>query len=98
MIPKESRNQIALDKFLAANPDLKTEISGLSEREQQQQVQWAFEDEAQQQGIEAWELALELVAETPEELKLMRLEVHHEAAEALGMEWDEYRTLNELED
>lgn len=98
MIPKESRNQVALDKFLAAHPDLKAEISVLSERDQQQQVQWALEDEAQEQGKEVWELTLELVAETPEELKAMRLEVHQEVAEALGMTWEDYRELNELED
>ncbi|NWA27769.1 hypothetical protein HX870_19765 [Pseudomonas gingeri] len=96
MIAKESRNQVALDKFLDAHPHLREETRDLSPKEQQQQFQWAFEDEAENLGIEPWELTLQLVAETPEELKAMRLEVHREVAEALGMDWDEYCSFNEI--
>ncbi len=56
----------------------------------------AFEDAADEQGIEPWELALQLIAENPEELLAMRLEVHREVAEALGMSWEEYCQLNEV--
>lgn len=98
MIAKESRNEVALAKFLDANPDLREEIKDLSAKEQGQQVQWAFDDAAEEQGLDPWELVLNYVAETPEELRLMRREVHEEVAEALGMSWEEYRDLNEIQD
>lgn len=47
-------------------------------------------------GIEPWELTLQLIAESPEELQAMRLEVHREVAEALGMDWDEYCSFNDI--
>lgn len=96
MIAKELRHHTALDQFLAGNPDLQAQIGGLSTKEQAQQVEWEFEAHAEEQGIEVWELVLETIATSPEELKAMRLEVHHEVAEALGMDWDDYRQLNEI--
>lgn len=98
MIPKELRNAAALDKFLASHPTLREETSVLSPKDQQQQVQWAFEDAAQEQGIEPWELALQLIAESPEQLKTMRMETHREVAEALDMSWAEYCEFNEIEE
>jgi len=91
-------NDVALAKYLITNPDLKTEIQDLSAEEQKQQTQWAFEDEAEDLGIEPWELALQLVAESPEQLKSMRLEAHQQVAETLGMDWDEYLKLNDIEE
>ncbi|WP_416425671.1 DUF6388 family protein [Pseudomonas sp. App30] len=96
MIAKD-RTQLALDKFAAANPHLLEETKALSPEEQQQQLQWAFDDQAEEQGIEPWELTLELIAQSPEELKAMRLEVHREVAEALGMSWEEYCSFNDIE-
>ncbi|MBP0940524.1 DUF6388 family protein [Pseudomonas alliivorans] len=90
-------NEAALAKYLSTHPTLKDEISQLSVAEQKQQLQWAFEDEAESQGIEPWELALELIAESPEQLKQMRLEAHAQVAEALGMDWDEYCELNDIQ-
>lgn len=98
MIAKESRHAVALERFAKANPELLVEIASLSEAEQRQQLQWAFEDEAQAQGVEPWELALRLVAESPEELQVMRREVHREVADALGMSWEEYCDFNEIDD
>jgi hypothetical protein len=98
MIDKESRHQVALDRFLRDNPTLKDEIRHLSAEEQASQVQWAFEDAAEEQGLETWELILQTVAQSPEELIAMRLEVHQEVAQALGMEWGEYRELNQLDE
>ncbi len=97
MIPKESRQAVALERFAQANPQLLLEIAGLSEPEQRQQIEWAFEDEAHEQGVEPWELALRLVAESDEELQAMRLEVHREVAEALGMSWEEYCDFNQVD-
>ncbi|MQT55682.1 DUF6388 family protein, partial [Pseudomonas sp. FSL R10-2398] len=62
MIPKESRNELALDTFIKAHPHLLEEMKELSAEDRQQQILWAFEDEAESRGLEAWELALELIA------------------------------------
>jgi hypothetical protein len=97
MIAKEARTQLALDAFVASNPQLLDEIKDLSTKDQQQQILWAFEDHAEELGIEPWELTLELIATSPEELKAMRLEVHQEVAQTLGMSWEEYCSFNEIE-
>ncbi|MFJ2549411.1 DUF6388 family protein [Pseudomonas sp. NPDC087612] len=91
------RQAVALQRYLDANPQMREEIAGLSEHEQAQQVLWAFEDAAQEQGVEPWELTLQLIAESDEELAALRLEVHREVAEALGMAWEEYCEFNEIE-
>ncbi|KMM83733.1 hypothetical protein SAMN04490203_1369 [Pseudomonas taetrolens] len=96
MIPKESRNELALDTFIKAHPELLEEMKELSAEDRQQQILWAFENEADDLGIEAWELALQLIARSPEELAAMRLEVHQEVAEALEMSWEEYCGLNDI--
>ena len=90
--------EAALAKYIETNPELKDEIANLSAKDQHDQIRWAFEDEAEAQGIETWELALNYVAETPEQLKAMRLEAHKEAAETLGIDWDEYRAANAIAD
>ena len=95
MIPKESRNELALDTFIKAHPELLEEMKELSAEDRQQQILWAFENEADDLGIEAWELALQLIARSPEELAAMRLEVHQEVAEALEMSWEEYGGLKD---
>ncbi|UVL63377.1 DUF6388 family protein [Pseudomonas sp. B21-032] len=91
------RQAVALQRYLDANPQMREEIAVLSEHEQAQQVLWAFEDAAQEQGVEPWELTLQLIAESDEELAALRLEVHREVAEALGMAWEEYCEFNEIE-
>ena len=96
MIPKESRNELALDTFIKGHPELIEEMKDLSQEDRQQQILWAFEDEAQSRGLEAWELALELIARSPEELLTMRREVHQEVAEALDMSWEEYCSFNDI--
>ncbi|MDY7559818.1 DUF6388 family protein [Pseudomonas sp. 10B1] len=91
-------NEAALAKYITTNPGLQEEIKDLSPEEQKQQTQWAFEDEAEDQGIEPWELALQLVAENPEQLKAMRLEAHTQVAQTLGMDWAEYCELNDIQE
>ncbi|MFJ3485811.1 DUF6388 family protein [Pseudomonas sp. NPDC090202] len=90
--------EAALAKYIVTNPTLKAEIEDLSPQEQHQQILWAFEDEADDLGIPTWDLALQFIAETPEQLKEMRLATHKEAAEALGMPWGEYCKLNDVEE
>ena len=96
MSPIDARQQLAHDRYLATHPELAEEIRQLDAREQQQQVQWAFEDAAQSQGLEPWEYVLELTAQSPEELASLREGVHREVAQALGMPWEAYKSLNEL--
>ncbi|PYC20105.1 DUF6388 family protein [Pseudomonas mosselii] len=97
MIAKEARQALALQRFAEANPQLLEEIRELDAREQAQQIEWAFEDAAQERGVEPWEYALQLIAESPEQLQAMRLETHREVAEALGMTWEEYCQFNDLD-
>lgn len=89
-------NEAALAKYIVSNPGLKDEIKNLNAEEQKQQIQWAFEDEAEDQGIEPWELVIELIAESPEQRVAMRLETHRQVAEALGMDWAEYCQANDI--
>jgi len=88
----------ALAKYIDTNPLLKDEIKNLSPKDQQDQIRWAFEDEAESQAMEPWELALTFIAESPEQLKATRLAVHKEAAETLGIDWEEYRAANAIAD
>ena len=92
---QEVRHQAALDKYLEATPQLKEEIKDLSADDQRDQIQWAFEDEAESQGFQPWELTLKYTS-TPEEFEAARLALHKEAAEVLGVEWEEYCEMNDL--
>ncbi|SDU81830.1 DUF6388 family protein [Pseudomonas mucidolens] len=92
---QEARHQTALDKYLEELPQLKEEIKDLSADEQRDQIQWAFEDEAESQGLQPWELTLKYTS-TPEEFEAARLVLHKEAADVLGVEWDEYCEMNNL--
>ncbi|MBC3411913.1 hypothetical protein HU719_020520 [Pseudomonas sp. SWRI107] len=97
MIAKEARQALALQRFAEQNPQMLEEIRELDAREQAQQIEWAFQDAAEGQGLQPWEYALQLIAESPEQLQAMRLETHREVAEALGLAWEEYCQFNEIE-
>ena len=92
---QEVRHQEALEKYLEATPQLKEEIKDLSADDQRDQIQWAFEDEAESQGYQPWELTLKYTS-TPQEFEAARLALHKEAAEVLGVEWEEYCEMNDL--
>ncbi|WP_434708396.1 dephospho-CoA kinase [Pseudomonas sp. R1-1] len=94
-LTQEQRHEQALEKYLQDVPDLKEEIKDLSPDDQKDQIQWAFEDEAEAQGLQPWELTLKYTS-TPEEFEAQRLVLHREAAEVLGVEWDEYCEMNNL--
>jgi len=55
---QEVRHEEALKKYLEDTPQLKEEIKDLSADDQRDQIQWAFEDEAESQGYQPWELTL----------------------------------------
>jgi hypothetical protein len=94
-LTQEQRHEQALEKYILDVPDLKEEIKDLSADDQKDQIQWAFEDEAEAQGLQPWELTLKYTS-TPEEFEAQRLVLHKEAAEVLGVEWDEYCEMNNL--
>ncbi|MBJ2284533.1 dephospho-CoA kinase [Pseudomonas sp. MF6755] len=92
---QEVRHEEALKKYLEDTPQLKEEIKDLSADDQRDQIQWAFEDEAESQGYQPWELTLKYTS-TPEEFEAARLVLHKEAADVLGVEWQEYCEMNNL--
>ena len=94
-LTQEQRHEEALRKYILDVPDLKEEIKDLSPDDQKDQIQWAFEDEAEAQGLQPWELTLKYTS-TPEEFEAQRLVLHKEAAEVLGVEWEEYCEMNNL--
>ena len=92
---QEERHEEALKHYLKESPQLKEEIKDLSADDQKDQIQWAFEDEAESQGLQPWELSLKYTS-TPEEFEAARLVLHKEAAEVLGVDWEEYCEMNNL--
>lgn len=94
-LTQEQRHEQALEKYILDVPDLKEEIKDLSADDQKDQIQWAFEDEAESQGLQPWELTLKYTS-SPEEFEAQRLVLHKEAAEVLGVEWEEYCEMNDL--
>jgi len=94
-LSQEARHEQALEKYLKETPQLAEEIKDLSTDDQNDQIQWAFEDEAEAQGLQPWELTLKYTSR-PEEFEAQRLVLHKEAAEVLGVEWDEYCEMNNL--
>lgn len=94
-LTQEARHEEALRKYALDTPQLLEEIKDLSPDDQKDQIQWAFEDEAEAQGLQPWELTLKYTS-TPEEFETQRLALHKEAAEVLGVEWDEYCEMNNL--
>ncbi|WP_242205369.1 MULTISPECIES: DUF6388 family protein [unclassified Pseudomonas] len=94
-LTQEQRHEQALEKYKLGTPQLLEEIKDLSPDDQKDQIQWAFEDEAEAQGLQPWELTLKYTS-TPEEFEAQRLVLHKEAAEVLGVDWEEYCEMNNL--
>jgi hypothetical protein len=49
---QEARHEEALNKYLLDSPQLAEEIKDLPADDQKDQIQWAFEDEAEAQGLQ----------------------------------------------
>jgi hypothetical protein len=94
-LTQEARHAEALKKYVLDAPQLLEEIKDLPADDQKDQIQWAFEDEAEAQGLQPWELTLKYTS-SPEEFEVARLALHKEAAEVLGVEWEEYCEMNNL--
>lgn len=107
MAAPEHPHEVALQKFLAARPELREALDHLNplaaqargetqEQYRAERLHEAFEAEAERQGLFAWELSLQLTAQSTEEFAARRLEVHREVAEMAGMPWSEYCELHGL--
>ena len=94
MIAKELRAELALKKFLDANLWIQLELSELNyslaencrlspEEYRLKFLKEAFEAEADAHGCDCWDFILQWVAETKEELELMREERMKEIYDSL---------------
>ncbi len=62
----------------------------------EQQRLMVFAEAARSRGLEVDEFVIRLVAESPEQANEWRLEQHRKVAEALGIDWAEYKQLNRI--
>jgi len=101
----ENRYSAARDKFFAENPQALTGIEsvraeiiaacGMTVDEYRQQKRYVvFAEAAQTRGLEVDEFVIRLMADSPEQAQAWRLERQRKVADALGMDWDEYKQLN----
>lgn len=63
-------------------------------REQQRMV--VFAEAAQSRGLEVHEFVIRLMAESPEQANEWRLDQHRKIADALGIDWNDYKQLNRI--
>lgn len=102
-------HRLALDIFLNQPPELRAELDTLNPLAAQakketmaqyraERLHEAFEAEAEARNLFAWELTLQLVAQSPQAFEAQRLEVHREVAQMAGLGWDEYCQLHGLAD
>lgn len=107
MSPPGENHQLALDRFLAQNPEIATQMDTLNPLAAQAKgetlaqyraecLHEAFEAEAERQGLFAWELTLKLTTDSIEAFEAQRLEVHREVAQMAGLSWVEYCQLHDL--
>lgn len=104
----ESQHELALQRFLDAHPAVRETLDHLNPLQAQargetmaqyrdERLHEAFEAQAEQQGLFAWELTLQLTATSLEDFAAQRREVHKEVAQMAGMDWQQYCDLHGLE-
>ncbi|MFG8567863.1 DUF6388 family protein [Pseudomonas paraeruginosa] len=104
-----SRYRAAIDKFFAENPRALAEVetpsrslieaSGSTVEEYWELKCWeVFKEAAKRSGHDVDEFVIRLLAESPEQAQEWRLERQHEIADALGIEWSEYKIMNNISD
>lgn len=99
MTPTKSKDTHTL--FLNTHPALNNSSPMLSPDEQQEQIEQieqAFEDEAELRGVALWELMLQLTATSEEQLQSQLNAAHQEIAEMVEMSWEDYCRLHNLSD
>ncbi|MBG6886107.1 MULTISPECIES: DUF6388 family protein [Pseudomonas aeruginosa group] len=105
----ESLYRTAHDKFFAENPRALVEIESVSrslieavgitvEEYRKQKRREIFADAAKRSGLDIDEFVIRLVAESPEQAQAWRLERQSEIADILGIEWSEYKIMNNIFD
>ncbi|OLF54600.1 DUF6388 family protein [Pseudomonas chlororaphis] len=94
----EDRNALALEIFIDQRCDVRRWLAGLPAAQRSAAAQQAFDEAAAAQGLAPWELSLQLLARSPEELRAWRLEAHREIADFATMAWSEYCALNRLDE
>ncbi|WP_193551527.1 DUF6388 family protein [Pseudomonas ovata] len=62
----------------------------------EKQRRTVFENAAISRGLAVDEFVIRLVATSPKQAQEWRLDQHRKVAEALGMEWSEYKQLNNI--
>ncbi|SFL43064.1 hypothetical protein SAMN04244574_04283 [Azotobacter beijerinckii] len=103
------RYDLALVRFFAANPRLAAEADDVSEAEanaigvslkdlQGKRRAQIFDRAARNLEIDSFELAIRLVAESPEQAQTWRLKQLRKHADAIGVDWEEFKQLNDIEE
>ncbi|MFJ4135654.1 DUF6388 family protein [Pseudomonas cyclaminis] len=103
----ENRYQAARDKFFAENPRALTQVESVNpavieacgvtvDEYREQQLVVVFAEAARSRGLEVDEFVIGLVAKSPEQANEWRLDQHRKIADALGIDWDEYKRLNRI--
>lgn len=103
------RFKLAMERFFAANPRLAADADNISEAaadavgstwEEAKYLRRrrVFEVAAKARGIDAFEYAIQLVAESPAQAHAWRLEQWRKTADAIGMDWEEFKALNRIEE
>ncbi|MEZ1440108.1 DUF6388 family protein [Pseudomonas shirazica] len=107
MLTFENRYDAARNKFFAENPQAMKIIEAVSAGvieacgmtvEEYRQVQRVrvFAEAAERRGIELDEFVIQLVAESPQQAQEWRIQRHRQMADALGIDWPEYKAINRL--
>ncbi|AGZ38141.1 DUF6388 family protein [Pseudomonas aeruginosa] len=107
MLTFENRYDAARNKYFAENPQAMKKIEAVSAGvieacgmtvEEYRQVQRVrvFAEAAERRGIELDEFVIQLVAESPQQAQEWRIQRHRQMADALGIDWSEYRAMNQL--
>lgn len=103
----EERYEAAHQKYFLDHPEAQAEVESVDAREIealgvtkedycQQRRYEVFSKAARRRGLDLDEFVILLVAESPQQAQELRLRRHRQVADALGIEWDEYRKLNRV--
>ncbi|MFD2640815.1 DUF6388 family protein [Pseudomonas japonica] len=103
----EDRYAAAHEKFFAEHPEAQAEVEsadvreieaiGLSIEDYRQQKRYeVFSKAAKTRGLDLDEFVIRLVADSPQQAQEWRLRTHRRMADALGIEWDEYKEMNRI--
>lgn len=103
----EERYEAAQERFFLDHPEAQAEVELVDVREIealgvtmedycQQRRYEVFSKTAKRRGLDLDEFVIWLVAESPQQAQEWRLRRHRQLADALGIEWSEYRKLNHI--